>query len=219
MLSFFAQGAAIGLTAAGAPGPLLTYLISRSLSGGWRQGALVALGPLISDPFIVVTILLLLDRVPPSFLLVISLLGGMYVLYLAWGSIKQWRKGSQEIAVGGKQPIWEFAKSSPDEFSQPRSLRLLDPGQRADPALCAQRIDLVRDSIFIGFLRSFYWGHAGSGNPIQPGAPPGIKGSENPAADQYYCFIHFWHPADLPRDNRVDRLGSGNVDPWQRDQP
>jgi threonine/homoserine/homoserine lactone efflux protein len=98
MLGFLFQGAAIGLTAAGAPGPLSTFLISRSLTGGWRQGALVALAPLISDPLIVLAILLLLDQLPASFLLVISLVGGVYVLYLAWGLLNQWRKGSQELA-------------------------------------------------------------------------------------------------------------------------
>ena len=152
MLSFFAQGAAIGLTAAGAPGPLLTYLISRSLSGGWRQGALVALGPLISDPFIVVTILLLLDRVPPSFLLVISLLGGMYVLYLAWGSIKQWRKGSQEIAVAESSPSGNLRKAALMNF--------LSPGPYAFWTLVNGPILLsaLKESIWYGiaFLLGFY---------------------------------------------------------------
>jgi threonine/homoserine/homoserine lactone efflux protein len=152
MLSFFAQGAAIGLTAAGAPGPLLTYLISRSLSGGWRQGALVALGPLISDPFIVVTILLLLDRVPPSFLLVISLLGGMYVLYLAWGSIKQWSKGSQEIVVVESTPSGDLRKAALMNF--------LSPGPYAFWTLVNGPILLsaLKESIWYGvaFLLGFY---------------------------------------------------------------
>lgn len=152
MLSFFAQGAAIGLTAAGAPGPLLTYLISRSLTGGWRQGALVALGPLISDPLIVVTIVLLLDRVPPSFLLVISLVGGLYVLYLAWGLLKQWRKGSQDIAVAESNPSGNLRKAALMNF--------LSPGPYAFWTLVNGPILLsaLKESIWYGiaFLLGFY---------------------------------------------------------------
>jgi len=79
------QGAALGLTAAGSPGAFQAYLIHQSLQGGWRRGALVALGPLISDPPIVITILFLLDNLPSGFLRWISLLGGLFALYMAWG--------------------------------------------------------------------------------------------------------------------------------------
>ena len=152
MLSFFAQGAAIGLTAAGTPGPLLTFLISRSLTGGWRQGALVALGPLISDPLIVVTIVLLLDRVPANFLLGISIVGGMYVLYLAWGLLKQWRKGVQEIAVA--------ESSSPGNLRKAALMNFLSPGPYAFWTLVNGPILLsaLKESIWYGiaFLVGFY---------------------------------------------------------------
>jgi threonine/homoserine/homoserine lactone efflux protein len=82
---FFLQGAVLGLTAAGSPGAFQAYLINQSLQGGWRRGALVALGPLLSDPPIVITILFLLDNLPPGFLRWIGLLGGTFALYLAWG--------------------------------------------------------------------------------------------------------------------------------------
>jgi threonine/homoserine/homoserine lactone efflux protein len=99
MLGYFAQGAAIGLTAAGSPGPLLTFLISRSLSGGWRRGAVVALAPLISDPPIVLAIVVLLNQLSERFLLYISVAGGLYIFYLAWGLLKQWRQGNQEMVM------------------------------------------------------------------------------------------------------------------------
>lgn len=152
MLSFFAQGAAIGLTAAGTPGPLLTFLISRSLSGGWRQGALVALAPLISDPLIVVTILLLLDQVPPGFLLVISLVGGLYVLYLAWGLLKQWRRGSPELA--------EVESNPPGNLRKAILMNFLSPGPYAFWTLVNGPILLssLKESIWYGiaFLLGFY---------------------------------------------------------------
>jgi len=95
-LSYLLQGAAIGLTAAASPGPLQSYLITNSLSGGWRRGALVAVAPLISDPLIVLVIVLLLDQLPAGFLRAISLIGGTYVLFLAWGLLRQWLAVSQE---------------------------------------------------------------------------------------------------------------------------
>ena len=93
--AFLAQGFLLGLTAAVSPGPLLVYLINQSLAGGWRRGMLVAFAPLISDAPIVIVILLLLSQIPPMFLNVVSLAGGLFVFYLAWSLWKQWRLGAQ----------------------------------------------------------------------------------------------------------------------------
>jgi threonine/homoserine/homoserine lactone efflux protein len=89
--AFFLQGLALGLTAAASPGPFQTYLIDQTLLGGWRRGAIIAVAPLISDIPIVLTILLLLDRLPLYFLRMISLAGGIFLLYISWGLWRQWR--------------------------------------------------------------------------------------------------------------------------------
>jgi threonine/homoserine/homoserine lactone efflux protein len=96
------QGAALGLTASVSPGPLQTYLINQTLTGGWRRGAPVALAPLISDPPIVLTILLLLNQLPRRFIEVISLSGGLFVFYLAWGFWKEWRNVNIGPASGAE---------------------------------------------------------------------------------------------------------------------
>jgi len=49
---------------------------------------------LIADIPIVITILILLDRLPPVFLRGISLAGSAFVLYLAWRLWKQWQLGT-----------------------------------------------------------------------------------------------------------------------------
>jgi threonine/homoserine/homoserine lactone efflux protein len=85
------QGLALGLSAAASPGPFQAYLISQALSGGWRRAAPVAFAPLISDGPIIVGALLLLDHMPAAFLRIISLTGGLFVIYLAWGLWNQWR--------------------------------------------------------------------------------------------------------------------------------
>jgi L-lysine exporter family protein LysE/ArgO len=92
--AFLLQGLALGITAAASPGPFQAFLINQTLTGGFRRGAPIALAPLIADIPIVITILILLERLPPAFLRGISLAGSAFVLYLAWGLWKQWRLGA-----------------------------------------------------------------------------------------------------------------------------
>jgi len=96
LIAYLLQGLGLGLTAGISPGPLQTFLVNKSLSGGWRSGFPVAFAPLISDVPIVLVILILLNQVPPQFLRVISLIGGVYVFYLAWGLWGQWRRAGLE---------------------------------------------------------------------------------------------------------------------------
>jgi threonine/homoserine/homoserine lactone efflux protein len=91
MDSYLIQGLALGFTAAASPGQFQTFLINQTLSGGWRRGAPLAFAPIFSDIPIVLTILLVLNRLPPAFLSAISLAGGVFALYLAWTGWKQWR--------------------------------------------------------------------------------------------------------------------------------
>lgn len=92
VLPFLIQGASLGLTASISPGPLLFYLISQSLSGGWKRGAIVAIAPLVSDIPLIIVILVVLDHIPPLLLRLISIVGGIYVIYLAWNLLRSWRQ-------------------------------------------------------------------------------------------------------------------------------
>lgn len=103
-LTFLLQGLALGLTAAASPGPFQTYLISQALTGGWRRSAPIAFAPLISDPPIILAILLFLNQLPPQFLQIISLVGGLFVLYMAWGLWKSWRIGAGEATEEAGPP-------------------------------------------------------------------------------------------------------------------
>lgn len=92
MLAILLQGAAIGLSAAGAPGPLQAYLISQTLAGGAKRGAPIAFAPLITDAFLVPVILFALHQIPPVFLQFIRLAGAALLLYLAidlWHRLRQ----------------------------------------------------------------------------------------------------------------------------------
>jgi threonine/homoserine/homoserine lactone efflux protein len=99
IIPIFLQGASLGLSASISPGPLLAYLVSQSLAGGWKRGAIVALAPLLSDIPLVIAIVLLLEQVPAIFLSLISLVGGIYVIYLAWRGLQAWQgKSSRTVA-------------------------------------------------------------------------------------------------------------------------
>ncbi len=105
-LTYLLQGAALGFTAAITPGAFQTYLISESLSGGWRRGSPIAFAPLVSDLPIILFSLFLLNQLPETALRLISLAGGAFILYLAWRLWISWRKGvelqeSQDLGSQG----------------------------------------------------------------------------------------------------------------------
>lgn len=103
ILSLLLQGAALGFAAAITPGTFQAYLISESLSGGFRRAAPVAFAPLISDAPIIIFSLLLLNQLPPYFLRLVSLAGGIFALYLAWRLWSSWRSGT-EIQMEDGEP-------------------------------------------------------------------------------------------------------------------
>ena len=95
MFSYVSTGAALAFAAAVQPGPLLTYLVSQTLVKGWRRTLPAALSPLVSDVPIVLLVLLVLTSIPPSLQRILQMAGGVYLLYLAWGAAKTWRKGGR----------------------------------------------------------------------------------------------------------------------------
>ncbi len=106
LLRYFLQGAALGFSAAATPGSLQTLLISETLLGGFKRGARITLAPLITDAPIIIAVLFVLQRVPPIAVQLLSLAGGLFVLYLAWSLFKQWRRHVPlQVNVEGAQPI------------------------------------------------------------------------------------------------------------------
>jgi threonine/homoserine/homoserine lactone efflux protein len=91
MLSFLLQGLTLGFAAGAQPGPFQAYLISQTLSQGWRRVWIAAFAPLLSDGPIVALVLLVLSQVPDWFQRVLQIVGGAFVLYLAWGAFKAWK--------------------------------------------------------------------------------------------------------------------------------
>jgi len=91
MWLYILQGIGYGFAAAAQPGPLQTYLISQTLRKGWKRSLPASFAPLLSDGPIIALSLLILSQVPPWFQRFLYIAGGLFVLYLAYGSYKSWK--------------------------------------------------------------------------------------------------------------------------------
>jgi threonine/homoserine/homoserine lactone efflux protein len=91
LLVYLSQGLVLGGTAAAQPGPLLAYLLSQTISHGWRRTLPAAFAPLISDGPIVLLVILVLTRTPDWSLQVLRVIGGLFLLYLAYGAYQSYK--------------------------------------------------------------------------------------------------------------------------------
>jgi threonine/homoserine/homoserine lactone efflux protein len=98
MLEFISRGVQIGITAGTGPGPFQTYTINSALTLGWRKALILCLVPIITDIPLIVLIVFILGALPDPFLYTLQVGGGLFLLWLAWGIVKQWRAGAQ---IGG----------------------------------------------------------------------------------------------------------------------
>jgi len=91
MLQYLIIGITYAFTAVVQPGPFQVFLLSQTLSKGWRRTLPAAFGPLISDLPVILLTLILLSTVPPHFISILQLAGGLFLLYLAFNAYKTWK--------------------------------------------------------------------------------------------------------------------------------
>ncbi len=91
MWLYILQGIGYGFAAAVQPGPFQTYIISQTLTRGWKRTLPAALAPLVSDGPIIALCLLVLSQVPIWFQKFLYVAGGLFILYLAYGAYKSWK--------------------------------------------------------------------------------------------------------------------------------
>lgn len=93
MTEYLGYGMLLGLSAGFSPGPLMALVLAQTLRYGTQEGIKVALSPLATDAPIITLTVLLLNRLPPANWLFggISIIGGLFVAYLAWGTIRTTR--------------------------------------------------------------------------------------------------------------------------------
>jgi len=112
MWLYILQGIGYGLAAAAQPGPFQTYLISQTLIKGWRQMLPAALAPLVSDGPIIALCLLVLSQVPPWLQRFLYIAGGLFLLYLAYGTYKSWKNFDPTIPHVDKETQQNILKAA-----------------------------------------------------------------------------------------------------------
>jgi threonine/homoserine/homoserine lactone efflux protein len=113
MFYFVSQGVSIAFAAGAQPGPFTSFLIGRTLAQGWRKSIILALTPLVTDLPIVLVVLVILKQFPPELIRIIQLVGGLYLLWIAYGSWRQFRAGNASFKAD---------ESAPDGISPTRTL-------------------------------------------------------------------------------------------------
>lgn len=99
MIASLIQGIGLGFAGAVQPGPFQAFSIGQTLKNGWRRSIWISLAPLISDGPIILLVLLVLSRVPPSLQQALHLASGLFLLWLAWGAFKSWREAREQRDV------------------------------------------------------------------------------------------------------------------------
>jgi threonine/homoserine/homoserine lactone efflux protein len=112
MWLYLLQGIGYGLAAASQPGPFQTYLISQTLTRGWKRTLPAALAPLVSDGPIILICVLVLSQVPEWLQRILYVAGGLFILYLAYGAFRSWRNFNsqfQPVDTAEKQSVLKAA--------------------------------------------------------------------------------------------------------------
>lgn len=152
MCIYLLQGIGYGFAAAVQPGPFQTYLISQTLSKGWRQTLLAALAPLISDGPIILVTLLVLSQVTQWFQRFLYIAGGLFILYLAYTALVVWRRFDENQKISSSASRQSVLKAA--------LMNALSPGPYIYWSLVTGPILVAgwRQSSIngIGFLLGFY---------------------------------------------------------------
>lgn len=101
MISVIGAAAILGLSSGFSPGPLLALVIAQTMQYGTREGIKVSIAPIITDVPIIAVCVFLVSRFAgmQSILGLISLAGGLFVIYLAWETFRA-RHPSADIPRG-----------------------------------------------------------------------------------------------------------------------
>ena len=111
-MTYLIFGITYAFAAAVQPGPFQAFIISQTLSKGWRTTLPASFGPMLSDAPIISLILLILSNVPDKMVYILQMTGGVFLLYLAYGAYKSWKTFDEKKLVrkdSGKQTLFKAA--------------------------------------------------------------------------------------------------------------
>ncbi len=123
IISLLAQGCGLGFTAAVQPGPLQTYIMTQTLQHGWRRALPTIFAPLLSDGPIMLLTLFVLVQLPADVLRFMRIGGGVFILYLAWNTFHEIRRGA---SVNTAQPTGLEGREA-GTFWRAVTINLLNP--------------------------------------------------------------------------------------------
>ena len=115
MWLYLVQGIGYGFAAASQPGPFQAFLISQALTRGWKHTLPGAFAPLLSDGPIILLSVFVLSQLPAGLQRAMYLIGGSFVLYLAYGAFKSWRDYDENVThpeLAGRQTILKAAMTN-----------------------------------------------------------------------------------------------------------
>jgi threonine/homoserine/homoserine lactone efflux protein len=112
MLSYLLIGITYAFAAAVQPGPFQSYLISQSLSRGWRSTLPASFAPLISDGPIILLVVLLLSQVSTKLIVILQLAGGLFLLYLALKAWRTWKNYDSETITDDRSKKYTLMQAT-----------------------------------------------------------------------------------------------------------
>ncbi|MBT3714102.1 MAG: LysE family transporter [Anaerolineae bacterium] len=150
MLPYIISGLTLGFAAGAQPGPFQTYLITQTLANGWRKTLIAAFAPLVSDGPIIILAIFVLKQMPEGLQSGLYIAGGIFILFLAWSSYKEWKNFNENALQESKeQSIWKAA-----------AMNFLSPGPYIFWSLVSGPIFLQglaeSPSLGISFMLAFY---------------------------------------------------------------
>lgn len=89
---YLTQGIALGLYGAFLPGPLQAFILSQIIKKGWKRSLYLAFVPFLSDAPVIILFSLLLSQLPAWVTMVLKIVGGCFILYLAWDAYQSSKK-------------------------------------------------------------------------------------------------------------------------------
>jgi threonine/homoserine/homoserine lactone efflux protein len=95
MFAYFIFGISYALACVVQPGPFQAFLLSQSLSNGWRKTFPLVFAPLISDLPLIILVIIILSNVPHFVLPMLQTFGGVFLLYLGYNSYQTWHKSDK----------------------------------------------------------------------------------------------------------------------------
>jgi threonine/homoserine/homoserine lactone efflux protein len=94
MIEYILFGSGYAFAAAVQPGPLQAFFLSSVAQRGWKRTLPAAFAPLISDGPIAILTLFVLNQIPEAMSKTLQAVGGVFLIYLAWGSYRQWKRSA-----------------------------------------------------------------------------------------------------------------------------